>query len=156
MSGTRIEFVQNHTGVFDRVTSPGTKKTPVSLVLWWRVYRYPGYIWMGELTEVSGTGIEVEPNIPKCWAPVSKSDRTYRRVGHRYRYDTGRTKVSGTDIELLSKSDRTYRRVGHRHRYDTGRTKVSGTDIEFVPNLPKCRGPVSRRYLTYKSVGYQH
>lgn len=38
-----------------------------------------------ELTQVSGTGIEVVPNLPKRWIPVLKSHRTSRSVGHRNR-----------------------------------------------------------------------
>ena len=35
------------------------------------------------LTEVSGTGIEVIPNLLKCWVPVLMSYRTYRSVRYR-------------------------------------------------------------------------
>ena len=38
---------------------------------------YPRYT----LTEVSGTGIQVVPNLPKCRVPVLRSYRTYRSVG---------------------------------------------------------------------------
>ena len=41
-----------------------------------------------ELTEVSGTGIEVVPNLPKCRVPILKSGRTHRSVGYRYRAQT--------------------------------------------------------------------
>ena len=38
-----------------------------------------------ELAEVSGAGVPVISNLPKCRAPVLKPYRTYRRVGYRYR-----------------------------------------------------------------------
>ena len=37
-----------------------------------------------ELTEVSGTGIEVVPNLPKCWVPVSSPYRTLPESSVRY------------------------------------------------------------------------
>ena len=37
-----------------------------------------------ELIEVSGTGIDVVPNLPKCPVPVSEVYRTYRSVRYRY------------------------------------------------------------------------
>ena len=38
-----------------------------------------------ELTEVSGTGIDVVPNLPKRPVPVLEVYRTYRSVRHRYK-----------------------------------------------------------------------
>ena len=37
-----------------------------------------------ELNEVSGAGIDVVPNLPKCPVPVLEVYRTYRGVRHRY------------------------------------------------------------------------
>ena len=49
-------------------------------------YRYSRYRYgcRTELTEVSGTGIDVVPNLPKCLVPVLMSYRTYRSVRYRY------------------------------------------------------------------------
>ena len=56
-------------------------------------YRYSRYRYgcRTELTEVSGTGIDV-PNLPKCPVPVLMLYRNYRSV--RYRYD-----CTGTGID---------------------------------------------------------
>ena len=50
------------------------------------LYRYRRYRYgcRTELTEVSGTGIYIVPNLPKCPVPVSISYRTYRSVRYRY------------------------------------------------------------------------
>ena len=78
-------------------------------------YRYPGRVvegipvpgvYLGRrtgLTEVSDTGIEKVPNLPKCWVPILKKYRTYRSVRYRSR-----------------KKYRTYRSVGYRYRGRTG------------------------------------
>ena len=47
----------------------------------YRRYQHP---YRTELTEVSGTGIDVVPNLPKCPVPVLMLYRTYRSVQHRY------------------------------------------------------------------------
>ena len=52
------------------------------------------------LTEVSGTGIDVVPNLPKCPVPVFMY-RTYRSVRHRYWCRTELTEVSGTGIHVI-------------------------------------------------------
>ena len=52
-------------------------------------YRYTVY-WCGcrtELTKVSGTGIDVVPNLPKCPVPMLMSYRTYRSVRCRYFFE---------------------------------------------------------------------
>ena len=70
-----------------------------------------------ELNEVSGTGIDVVPNSPKCSVPVpvptepvSMSYRTYRSVRDRYCCRTERTEVSGTGSDWY----RAYRSVRYR------------------------------------------
>ena len=78
------------------------------------------------LPKCRGTAIEVVPNLPKCRVPVSSSYRTYRSAGYRYRVRTEFTEVSGTCI----------------YRVCTEVTKVPGTGIEVVPDLLKCRAPV--------------
>ena len=71
MSGNSIEFVPNHTGVFGRVLRPYRTNTgtPGIVVEGIPVPGVPRF--HTELTELSGTGIEVVPNIP-----VSSSYRT--------------------------------------------------------------------------------
>ena len=70
----------------------------------YRRYRYP---CRAELTEVSGTGIDVVPNIPKCPVPVLMSYQTYRvsgtgNTGDMYRrYASVRT-VPNTPLDLFS------------------------------------------------------
>ena len=51
-------------------------------------YRYSRYRYgcRTELIEVSGTGIDVVPNLPKCPVPVLMLYRPYRSV--RYRYES--------------------------------------------------------------------
>ena len=51
------------------------------------LYRRYRYSRRTELTKVSGTGIDVLPNSPKCMVPVLMSYRTYRSgiTGGRYR-----------------------------------------------------------------------
>ena len=71
-----------------------------------------------ELTEVSGTGIDAVPNLPKCPVPVLMLYSTYGSV--RYRYES------------------LYRYRRYRYPYRTEVTEVSGTGID-VQNLPKCR-----------------
>ena len=97
-------------------------------------HRYARYRYgcRTELTEVSGTGMQVctgtggtgihiVPNLPKFLVPVWMSYRTYRSV--RY-----------------------------RHWCHTELTEVSGTAIDVVPNLPKC--PVT--VLTSYRYRYRH
>ena len=76
---------------------PNLSKFPVPVLMSYRTYRSVRYrYWCcTELTEVSGTGIDVVPNLPKCpvpvlksvpvpAVPVSMSYRTYRSVRYRY------------------------------------------------------------------------
>ena len=81
-------------------------------------YRYSRYRYgcRTEVTEMSGTGIDVAPNLPKCPVPVLMLYRTYRSV--RYRYE----------------SLYPYRR--YRYPCRTELTDVSGAGID-VSNLPK-------------------
>ena len=101
-------------------------------------YRYSRYRYIchTELTEVSGTGIDVVPNLPKCPVPVLMLYRTYRSV--RYRYES------------------LYRYRRYRYPYRAELTEVSGTGIDVVPNLPKCPVPVLLSYRTYRSVWYRY
>ena len=79
-----------------------------------------------ELTKVSGTGIDVVPNLPN--------------------------EVSGTGIDVPKlpkcpvpiRTSVPYRRYPYPYR--TERTKVSGTGIDVVPNLPKCLVQVLMSY----------
>ena len=114
-----------------------------------RRYRYP---CRTELTEVSGTGIDVVPNLPRCPVPVLMSYRTCRGVRYRHRCLTELTEVS---VPVLV-SYRTYRSVRYRClcRYEL--TEVCSTGID-VPNLPKCPIAVLRMsYRTYRSVRYRY
>ena len=125
------------------------------MVLWSRVYRYPGYTWVSV------------PNLRICRVPVSRSYRTdtgiqsYRTqqsVGYWYRVCVEVTNVSGTGTELVpnlpicrlpvSNLYRTYRSVGYSYRHCTEHTEVSGTGIGKKTNLPKCRVLVLRPYRT--------
>ena len=87
---------------------PNLPKCPVPLLMSYRTYRSVRYrYWCcTEVTEVSGTGIDV-PSLPKSpvpvWTsvpvpavPVSMSYRTYRSVRYRYWCRTELTEVSGT------------------------------------------------------------
>ena len=120
-----------------------------SVPVWmsYRTYRSVRYrYWCRtELTDVSGTGIDV-PKLPKCpvpiWksvpvpaVPVSISYRSYRSVRYRYWRRTELTEVSGTGIDVIPKV-----------------TEVSGTGIDVVPNLRKCPVPVLMSYRTHRSV----
>ena len=117
----------------------------VTLVFdWWniaRVYsvrcRYSRYRYgcRTELTQVSGTGIDVVPNILKCPVPVLMY-RNYRSVWYRY--------------ESL------YRYRRYRYPYRTELTEVSGAGVDVVPKLPNCPVPVLMWYRTYRSVRYRY
>ena len=100
-------------------------------------YRYSRYRYgCTEITEVSGTGIDVVPKLPKCPVPVLMLYRTYRSVLYRY--------------ESL------YRYRRYRYGYRTELTGVSGTGIDVVPNLPKCPVPVLMSSRNYQSVRYRY
>ena len=64
----------------------------------YRRYRYP---YRTELTEVSGTGVDVVPKLPKCPLPVLMSYRTCRSVRYRQyrRYVSVRT-VPDTPLKI--------------------------------------------------------
>ena len=64
-------------------------------------YRRYRYWCRTELTEVSGTGIEVVPNLPKGPVPVLMSYGTYRSVWYRYSCSTELTEVSGTSFDVV-------------------------------------------------------
>ena len=94
-------------------------------------YRYG---FRTELTEVSGTGIHVVPNLPKCPVPALMY-RNYRSV--RYRYES------------------LYRYRQYRYPCRTEVTEVSGTGID-VPNLSKCPVLVLMSYRIYRNVRYRY
>ena len=52
-----------------------------------------------ELTKLSGMGLDVVPNLPKCRVRVWMSYKTYQRVG--YGYSTKLTKGSSTGMDAL-------------------------------------------------------
>ena len=95
----------------------------------YRRYRYPH---RAEVTEVSGTGIYVVPNLPKCPVRVLISNRTYRSVRYRYLCCTEFTEVSGTGVKVCA--------------------GTAGTGIHILPNFPKCAVPVLISNRTYLSV----
>ena len=76
-----------------------------------------------ELTEVSGTGIDVVTNLPKWPVPVLMLYQTYRSVRYRYEVCTEHNEVFGTGCR-------------------TELTEVCGTGIDVAPILPKCPAPV--------------
>ena len=91
-----------------------------------RTYRSVRYrYWCcTELSEVSGTGIDVEPNLPKCPVQVLMSYRSYRSVRYGYWCRNELTEVSGTgiDVRTLPKCTvpilmyRPYRSIRYRYR----------------------------------------
>ena len=81
-----------------------------------------------ELTEVSGTGIDVVPNLPKCPVPVLTS-----------------LPVPAVPVSI---SCRTFQ---YRYWCHTEPTAVSGTGINDVTNLATCPVPVLMSYRTYRS-----
>ena len=84
---------------------------------------------------VSGTGIDLVLNLPKCPVPVLMLCRDYRSV--RYRYES------------------LYRYRRYRYPCRTELTEVSGNGIDVAPNLPKCPVPVLM-YRFYRSVRYRY
>lgn len=81
-------------------------------------------------------GIDAAPNTAGTMVEGTPILRVYS--GRR----TERTEVPGTGV----KKYRTYPSVGYRYRKNIDLTEVSGTGIEKPPNLPKCRGSISRPY----------
>ena len=124
-----IEAVPNQ---FRRVNTPGIR------------YNTP--------TEVLGTGVEVIPNLRKYRIPVSKSYRTYRNVGYRYRVRTEPYRSVGKGIEAVPNH---FGRVNTPCiRYNTA-TEVSGTSVVAIPNFQRCRISVLTSYRTYRTVGIE-
>ena len=87
-----------------------------------------------ELTKVSGTGMDVVPNLPKSRVRVWMSCQAYQRVGYGTAACTrtrtqprvlqqGRTRYQG----ILPLAYRTYQSVGYGYGRCTKLTKVSGT-----------------------------
>ena len=100
-------------------------------------YRYSRYRYgcSTEVTEESGTGIDIVPTLPKCPVPVLMY-QNYRSV--RYRYES------------------MYRYRRYRYPCRTELTEVSGTGIDVVPNLPNFPVPVLMSCRTYRSVLYRY
>ena len=94
-------------------------KARVCSIRYRRYSRYP-HGCSTELTEVSGTGIDVVPKLPKYPVPVLMLYRNGRSV--RYQYES------------------LYRYRRYRYPCRTELTEVSGTGIDVAPNLLK--GPV--------------
>ena len=69
-----------------------------------RAYRYCRYrYWCRtELTEGSGTGVEVVPNLPEFPVSVLIGYRTYRSIRYRYCRRTELTEVSGTGAKVCN------------------------------------------------------
>ena len=97
-------------------------------------YRYSRYRYgcSTEVTEESGTGIDIVPTLPKCPVPVLMY-QNYRSV--RYRYES------------------MYRYRRYRYPCRTELTEVSGTGIDVVPNLPNFPVPVWMSCRTYEVSG---
>ena len=128
-------------------------------------YRYSRYRYgCTELTEVSGTGIDVVPSLAKRPVPVLILYRNYPSVRYRY-WCTELTEVSGTGTDVVPNltkcpvpvliSYRTYRSVCYRYSCRTELTEVSSTgstggifrryvSVRTVPNTPFCR--LCKRY----------
>ena len=91
--GCRTELTEVSVTSID--VAPNFPKCPVPVVMYRNyrsvryryesLYRYRryGYPCRTDLTELSGTGIDVVPNLPKCPVPVLISYRTYRSVWYR-------------------------------------------------------------------------
>ena len=115
------------------------------------------------LTEVSGTGIEVIPNLLKCWVPVLMSYRTYRNVWYRY-YVVPKLPKCAVPVWKsvpvpavpVSMSYLTHWSVRYRYWCRTELTVASGTGINVIPNLPKCLIPVLMSHRNYRSVRYRY
>ena len=96
VSGTGIDFVPNLPKCRVPVSSPYRTNTGTpGIVVEGIPVRGVQMSGRTELTEVSGTGIEVVPNLPKCRVPVLRLYRTtpvgkippeypYPGVGYRY------------------------------------------------------------------------
>ena len=104
----------------------------------YRTYQSVGYRYRKtvKLEEVSGTGIEKIPNLPKCQITVSRPYRT-------------NTRTPGIPVEGLPVP-------GVPVSYHTEINDASGVGIEFVPTLTGVFGRVMRQYTTFRygSVGY--
>ena len=110
-------------------------KARVCSIRYRRYSRYP-HGCSTELTEVSGTGIDVVPKLPKYPVPVLMLYRNGRSV--RYQYES------------------LYRYRRYRYPCRTGLIEESGIGIDLVPNLPKCPVTVLMSYRTYRSVRYRY
>ena len=112
-----------------------------------------------ELTEESGTGIDVVPSFSAfpgpvlevyrmCPAPVRTGTNEYVQV--RTNICTG---TAGTGVGVLPNLLTLYVQVLISHR--TFRSfRYSGIDV--VPTLPKSPVPVSMSYRTYRSLRYRY
>ena len=117
----------------------------------YRTYRRVRYRYCcrTELTEVSGTGTDVVPNLSKGVVPVLMLYQTYRSVRYRYLM-LYRTYQSVRDwYESL------YRYRWYRYPCRTEAAEVSGTGMDVVSKLQKCPVPVLMSYRSYRSVRYR-
>ena len=94
------------------------------------MYRYR---FRTKITKVSGTGVDVMTDLPKCPVPLWMLYRRHRSA--RYRCES------------------MYRYRRHRYCSRTEVTEVSGTGIDVVPViLAVCLGTVSKK--RYQAVGF--
>ena len=114
-----------------------------------------------ELTKVSGTGMDVVPNLPRGRVRVGMLYQAYQRVGFGYRCRTKLTKVSGTGMDVLPSLPKG--RVWYSYLYpypypapgiSTRPYPVPGYSPTGVQNLPKSRVRVWKSHQAYQSVGY--
>ena len=93
-----------------------------------------------ELTKVSGTGMDVVPNLPKNRVRVWMLYQTDQSVGHRYRCRTKLTKGSGTGIDVLPTLPKSRVWCGSRTKLIkvlvTGNTRGSYSWFTLVGTLP--------------------
>ena len=127
-----------------------------------RVYRcHTRGIFCGRtiLTEMSGTGIDVVLNVPKCRVPVLKSIRTYRGVGYRYRVRNELHRIVREGIEAVPIYFGGVNTPGIRYHtlpkcrvpvLRSHRIYVSDTGIDFVPKLTGVFGRVLRPHRTLR------
>ena len=102
---------------------------------------------IAELADVSGTGIEFIPKLPKCRVPVSSSYSSYRIVGYKYRSCTEQIPVPPA---LLP---RVFRYLGYVSKpYRTNRKRRVPVPSEFVPTLPGVGYRYRGRTVTYENA----
>ena len=147
-SGTGVNFVPIPVPILVQTFIPVPE---VPVLMSYRTYQSVRYrYWCcTEVTEVSGTGIDVVPNLPECLVPVLMLYRNYWSIWYGIDVvpNTPRCPVpvwkSGPVPAVpVSISYRSYRSVRYRYWCRTEVTEVSVTGIEVVSNLPKRPAPV--------------